>query len=59
MTESESNLVADIKDLKDGVRQLEEALEALHDLITDNHAETLEKIDNLAEGGQGFSTYDS
>ena len=59
MTESESNLVADIKDLKDGVRQLEEALEALHDLITYNHAETLEKIVNLAEGGQGFSTYDS
>lgn len=41
------------------VKRNEEMLEALEELINDNHQETLEKLSDLADGGLGFSTFES
>lgn len=48
-----------LEQVKANVELLEEMLESLQELITENHTELLEKLDNLAEGGRGFSTFES
>ena len=59
MSEVDVNLVEDLRALVASVKRLEDGLDALQELINESHQETLEKIDNLAEGGTGFQVYDS
>lgn len=51
--------VTDLKTLIALVKHQTELIEALEEVVSENHLEALEKISMLAEGGLGFSVYES
>lgn len=48
-----------LEEVKSNVKQLEEMLDSLEEIIQENHQELLEKLDDLKEGGRGFHTFES
>ena len=51
--------IAQVTELIESVKRLEDGQEALEELISENHQELMEALRDMADHGNGFSTFES
>lgn len=50
---------ATLESVQTEVTKLEGMLESLEEIVQENHLELMERLNDIAEGGTGFTTFES